>query len=132
MGQLGDHSYSHINLAALPRLEVERELVKTRAVIRDACGATVTLFRPPGGHYDEKVSSAARAVGFRTVLWTATISSYDDVPPKQALAGILSKTHDGSILLFHNGRDRTVDVLESFLASMQRQGLTPTTISDML
>jgi peptidoglycan/xylan/chitin deacetylase (PgdA/CDA1 family)/Flp pilus assembly protein TadD len=130
--EMGNHSYSHANLTQMPRLQVEQELVKTRAIIREACGAAATLFRPPGGNYNDEVLAAAQTLGFRTVLWTATISSYRGRDGEATLNGMLRQTRDGGILLLHNGQDETVDVLALLLSALQRQGLTPTTVSDLL
>lgn len=119
--EVGSHSYSHSNLRRLPKLYVERELVKSRAVIRRATGRTVTLFRPPGGHYDLNVRDAVAETGYTTVFWTSNIGNCLDWPPDRIVEKFMAELTLGGIVLLHNGEDGSLEVLGPLLEALARE-----------
>ncbi len=121
--QVGSHSYTHRNMRQLSPLEIERELVRSRAAIRRATGVSITLFRPPGGNYNETVRQATGLWGYTTVFWTANISDYPGASPGQVKAKLFQKIAPGSIVLLHNGEDETVDVLPDLLDKLRDRGM---------
>lgn len=127
--ELGNHSYSHRDLTTLSRLEVERELVMTRQVIRRACGEFVTLFRPPGGHYNSTVRAAARATGFTTVFWNENIGNYPGRGPQEIAYSMVRKIGRNGIILLHNGYDETPNMLPHLLALLDERGYRMDTVS---
>ncbi len=127
--ELGSHSYSHSDLSKLEPSEIEQELIKSRAAIRQACGKTVTLFRPPGGNYDDKVRQAAAACGFTTVFWTDNIGNYPDKSGPAIAEAMAHKLRRGGIVLLHNGYDETQQALPALLPRLKRLGLRMDTVS---
>ncbi|MFQ6130699.1 MAG: polysaccharide deacetylase family protein [Armatimonadota bacterium] len=130
--ELACHSYSHSDMTELNALEVERELVKTRALVREASGAVVTLFRPPGGHYDAGVGRAAAAMGYDTVFWSANIGDCAGMDADATAQRLLADIDDGAIILLHNGYDETVPALPKLLAALNQRGYKLQTISQIL
>jgi len=121
--ELACHSYTHRDLQGLDELEVERELVRTRAAIHRACGIRVTKFRPPGGHYSDIVRRAAATLGFTTVFWNCNICNYTTDDPQAVARGMLEDISSGSIVLLHNGEDITTKVLPLLLPGLAKEGL---------
>ena len=116
--EVGSHSYSHSNLGQLPKLYVERELVKSRLAIRRATGRTVTLFRPPGGNYDRDVRDAAAETGFSAVFWTANIGNCRGWEPPAIVAKFTNELREGGIVLMHNGEDESLSALPGLLTAL--------------
>ncbi len=129
--EVGSHSYSHRNMAELSQLEVERELVMTRQIIRRACGRFVTLFRPPGGQYSESVRSAVQSTGFVTLFWNANICDYPTAAPENICQALVERIGQKSIVLLHNGYDATPEVLPCLLPELKRRGYQMGTVSDL-
>jgi len=127
--QLASHSYTHRNLRECSPLEVERELVASRAAMWRGTGVNVPLFRPPGGHYDEMVRAAAATWGFTTVFWTANISNYPGAATQQVLTGLLRDITPQGIILLHNGEDPTIDILPSLLSRLTAKKMPMVTIT---
>ncbi|MGC9319474.1 MAG: polysaccharide deacetylase family protein [Armatimonadota bacterium] len=127
--ELGSHSHTHCNLCTLDRLGVEQELVRSRAAIRQACGETVTLFRPPGGHYNATVRSAAAATGFTTVFWNENIGDYAGVSGPEIAASMDRELAHGGIVLLHNGYDETELALPHLLERLHARGARCGTVS---
>ncbi|MFP4249126.1 MAG: polysaccharide deacetylase family protein [Armatimonadota bacterium] len=127
--EIGSHSHTHNNMCTLGRLGVEQDLVRSRAAIRQACGRTVTLFRPPGGNYDDTVRRAAAATGFTTVFWTENIGNYPGRDGAEIGASMDRKLTDGGIVLLHNGYDETEVALPHLLRRLKARGAYCDTIS---
>jgi len=118
--EIGSHSYSHSNLRRFPKVYVERELVKSRAAIRRATGRTVTLFRPPGGNYDQDVRDAAAETGFTTVFWTSNIGNCPGWKPQDVADKFIAELINGGLVLLHNGEDGSPDVLPLLLDALAK------------
>ncbi|MGD9497511.1 MAG: polysaccharide deacetylase family protein [Armatimonadota bacterium] len=127
--ELGSHSHTHCNLCTLDRLGVEQELVRSRAAIRQACGRMVTLFRPPGGNYDQNVRFAAAATGFTPVFWTENIGNYPGAEGASIAEAMDRKLAAGGIVLLHNGYDETEFALPHLLRRLSARGARCDTIS---
>ena len=125
---VASHSYSHRDMRRLSALEVERELVRSRAAIRRATGVNVTLFRPPGGRYDEAVRQASGLWGYTTVFWTANIGNYAGQPAHYVKSGLLGDIQPGGVCLLHNGEDETVQILPDLLQELKRRGFKMVTL----
>ena len=126
--QIGGHSHTHCNLCTLDRLGIEQELVRSRAAIRQACGRTVTLFRPPGGNYNADVRQAAAATGFTSVFWTENIGNYPGMAGPTIADAMNTKLANGGIVLLHNGYDETEVALPYLLEKLKARNARCITI----
>lgn len=129
--EIGNHSYSHRNLTDLSQLEVERELVMTRQIVRRACGRFITLFRPPGGHYNATVRAATRATGFSPLFWNENIGNYAGRAPDEIVPSMLRKVGNSGIILLHNGYDETPAILPALLNELSTRGYRMGTVSEL-
>jgi len=118
--EIGSHSYSHSNLRRFPKIYVERELVKSRAAIRRATGRTVTLFRPPGGNYDQDVRDAAAETGYTTVFWTSNIGNCPGWAPQEVADKFMAELTNGGLVLLHSGEDGSLEALPPLLEALAR------------
>ena len=119
--EVGSHSYSHSNLRRFPKVYVERELVKSRAAIRKATGRTVTLFRPPGGNYDNDVRAAVAETGYTTIFWTANIGDCAGWTPDATVEKFMTELERGGIVLMHNGEDGSLEALGPLLTRLAQE-----------
>lgn len=126
---LGSHSYAHHSYRHMTPVECEQDMVKSRLAIREACGETVTLLRPPGGYYDAAVKAAAGALGFTTVFWTCNITSFPGQDGARIASEIARRSSDGGIILLHNGEDETLDALPHLVPELRKRGARFMTIS---
>lgn len=126
--QIGSHSYAHYSLKFLSEVECEQDLVKSRLALREACGQTVELFRPPGGFYDGTVRRALGVTGFTGVFWTCNITSYPGLDGKRIAADLGRRCATGGIVLLHNGEDETLDTLPYLIPELKKRGLRFVTI----
>lgn len=120
---VGSHSHAHLSLRHLSLSECEQDLVKSRLALREACGETVKLFRPPGGYYDDTVRKAAGNLGFTTVFWTANITSFPGRDGQRIATELARQCATGGIILLHNGEDETLDTLPHLIPALRKHGV---------
>jgi peptidoglycan-N-acetylglucosamine deacetylase len=75
---IGNHSWSHPNLALTAADEVRAELTRTSAALEQITGEQVRYFRPPFGARRPAVFRIAKELGLRLVLWNAMTSDWSE------------------------------------------------------
>lgn len=141
---LGNHTYTHPDLAEIPSAEVDFELNATQRALEATVGVRTLLFRPPyvGDIAPETVSHMrpllnATALGYVTVSsgidpidWGAkSAADIIDGAVKQIEAG------EGSVVLLHDsGGDRryTISALPRMIDALRARGYTFVTIPELL
>jgi len=75
---IGNHSWSHPNLALAAALRVKEQLVQTSDILEQISGLPVRFFRPPFGARRPVVFQLARSLGMTPVLWNAMTSDWSE------------------------------------------------------
>lgn len=75
---IGNHSWSHPNLALTARSRIREELARTRETLEQITGAPVRFFRPPFGARRPAALGEARELGMVPVLWNAMTADWKD------------------------------------------------------
>lgn len=91
---VGNHSWSHPNLAYTSAARVRDELAQTKDVLEQLTGKTVQFFRPPFGARRPVVFKIARELGMTVVLWNAMTNDWSD-PYANRIAAKLAKSVEG-------------------------------------
>jgi peptidoglycan/xylan/chitin deacetylase (PgdA/CDA1 family) len=101
--EVGNHSWSHPDLARLDLHEVHEQLARTHDVIHSVTGRQPNLFRPPYGHLGGSTLLAADSMGYDVVLWSLQghEAKFRANPPAQAV-DLISHARPGSIILAHD------------------------------
>jgi peptidoglycan/xylan/chitin deacetylase (PgdA/CDA1 family) len=73
---IGNHSWSHLNLALASASRIKEELSLASQMLEQIAGAPVRYFRPPFGARRPEVLRAARGLGMVPVLWNAMTSDW--------------------------------------------------------
>jgi peptidoglycan/xylan/chitin deacetylase (PgdA/CDA1 family) len=91
---IGNHSWSHPNLARTAASKVREELTRTKDVLEQITGKPVKYFRPPFGARRPVVFKIARELGMTVVTWNAMTSDWSE-PSGDRIAAALMKKIDG-------------------------------------
>jgi peptidoglycan/xylan/chitin deacetylase (PgdA/CDA1 family) len=91
--QIGNHSWSHINLALAKASRVQEELLRCKEALQEITGEQVRYFRPPFGARRPCVLRTARELGMTPVLWNAMTSDWSN-PSPESIAKRLAKKID--------------------------------------
>jgi peptidoglycan/xylan/chitin deacetylase (PgdA/CDA1 family) len=112
---IGNHSWSHPNLALTPARLVDEELTRTRETLQQIAGAPIRYFRPPFGGRRPYVLKAARRLGMVPVTWNAMTNDWAE-PLADATAGRLIRMIDrlerqgsASNIVLHDGNHRQLN-----------------------
>lgn len=139
--ELGNHTFTHADLAGLPPWERSAQISATEAAIAGAAGIRTTLVRPPYSSTPDAVTtSQARAWG--TVAkdgYTIVLSSYDSEDwERPGVAKILANAtpppgHGGIILMHDAGgpREQTVKALPLLINRLRARGYQFVPVSDL-
>jgi peptidoglycan/xylan/chitin deacetylase (PgdA/CDA1 family) len=88
---IGNHSWSHPNLAILAARRVEEELTRTRDVLEQIAGVPIRWFRPPFGGRRPVVFRIARDLGMTPVLWNAITADWREPSPDRIAQSMIGK-----------------------------------------
>jgi len=90
---IGNHSWSHPNLARSRGGVVREELARTKTTLEQITGKSVKFFRPPFGARRPAVFRIARRIELKPVLWNAMTSDWSE-PSAERIADALARRID--------------------------------------
>jgi peptidoglycan/xylan/chitin deacetylase (PgdA/CDA1 family) len=101
--EVGNHSWTHADLAELDLHGVGREIARTHEVIHAVTGRGPRLLRPPYGHLGGSTLLAADSFGYDVVLWSQAMheARYRSNPAGQ-VSDIVERATPGAIVLAHD------------------------------
>jgi peptidoglycan/xylan/chitin deacetylase (PgdA/CDA1 family) len=73
---IGNHSWSHLNLALAPAATIEKQIYRATETLEGITGLPIIFFRPPYGSRRPATLSIARRLGLTPVLWNAMTSDW--------------------------------------------------------
>lgn len=130
--EIGVHSYSHRDLAAVSAVELAQEMEESVRVIHAVTGKRPVLFRPPFGSVSIRLLRYAVARGFRIIQWSKDLRDSFDLPVEQVrerLQHLLLEP--GDVLLLHDDSPVTPLLLPELLDHIERQGFSFLTVGEM-
>ncbi|MDE3188040.1 MAG: polysaccharide deacetylase family protein [Acidobacteriota bacterium] len=127
---IGNHSWSHPNLALSTPGRVREELARTSDALAQIAGKPVLYFRPPFGARRPCVLRVARELGMTPVLWNAITSDWSEASPDRIARRLMHKIdrnhrrgmatnivlHDGGHLALGASREPSVTAAGQLLA----------------
>jgi peptidoglycan-N-acetylglucosamine deacetylase len=129
--EIGNHAYSHPDMARISRERAVREIVRTNDLIKQTLGITPTLFAPPSGSYTGETVRLAAEQHMRTILWTLDTVDWKKPPAETISRKIISQATNGALVLMHPTAP-TVGALRSMIPELQKKGYRLVTVSELL
>jgi peptidoglycan/xylan/chitin deacetylase (PgdA/CDA1 family) len=132
---IGDHTWSHPDMALLPPVQQALQLIQTASAIRQSTGFTPCLWRPPGGAISPSLVSLARSLGFLTVMWNVDPRDWALPGVGAIYSNVVSNAHSGSIVIQHFGggpRYETLAALPQEISTLRARGYRFVTVNQML
>jgi peptidoglycan/xylan/chitin deacetylase (PgdA/CDA1 family) len=132
LGAIGDHTYTHPLLTALPTSSVASEITRTAQRIETGGGGRVHLFRPPYGGRDPRIDAVARQQGMLEILWN--VDSADSLGANYAgiIRNVEAGLHPGAIILMHENRGQTIRALTTLLPALHQRHLRSVSLPELL
>jgi cellulose synthase/poly-beta-1,6-N-acetylglucosamine synthase-like glycosyltransferase/peptidoglycan/xylan/chitin deacetylase (PgdA/CDA1 family) len=139
---IGNHTFTHVDLSRMPRWRERLELRLTEAAIAAATGRHTILLRPPYSSTPDAVATRTlqswQLVASQGYVITVATQDAEDWRPDATVDDILRRAlplgGSGAVILMHDGggaRDRTVAALERLIPALQARGDRFVTIGDM-
>jgi peptidoglycan/xylan/chitin deacetylase (PgdA/CDA1 family) len=129
---VGDHTFTHPLLTALPSSEAELEIVSAQAALERSSGSPVFLFRPPYGARSESIDAIARAHGMLEILWTVDSADSLGANYAQIERNVIDGLHGGAIILMHENHGQTVRALLGIFAALHSRHIRPVSVAQLL
>lgn len=127
--ELGNHSYDHPQFSQCSDGGAN-QVGETNSLIKEACGHSATVLRPPYRDYNDYVSAS---VGMPMILWNVDTLDWKTMNMQSTIDNVLNQADDGDIVLMHDVHDPTVDAVIKLipkLISMDYQLVTVTELAD--
>ncbi len=142
--ELGNHTFTHPNIANIPPMQFRLELSATQRLFESVVGRQSHLFRPPYAEDAEPETAdqvrpleLARERGYITVGMKVDPGDWE----RPGVQAIVQRTvdqlehHQGNIVLLHDGggdRDETIEALPLLIAQLRQRGYRFVNVSDLL
>ncbi len=122
-----NHTAHHPDMSKMQDKEAfSRELSELEDAYRKRTGSEMSKFyRPPQGVFSEQNLAWAHELGYKTVFWSLTWADWDNknqLPPEKAESLLLSRLHNGAVILLHPISDTNAVMLDSFMTKLESDG----------
>jgi peptidoglycan/xylan/chitin deacetylase (PgdA/CDA1 family) len=131
--EIGNHSWSHPNLAKLSDAGVRSQLQRTEDMIVKTAGIKSKLMRPPYGELTKRQHILVNhEFGYEVILWDVDPLDWkrpgSDVVAQRIIAG----ARPGSIILSHDIHPPTIAAMPQVFDALLAKGFKFVTVSELL
>lgn len=137
--EIGNHTYTHINVAKSGYDKVYEEITKTQEEIKEITGVEPKLFRPPYRAMSRNMCDIVKNKNMNIILWSNLDPRDWSNPGVYSIVNTIeSKVGNGNIILLHdynnlrNSKSQTIQALESVIPYLKEQGYKFVTISELI
>jgi peptidoglycan-N-acetylmuramic acid deacetylase len=122
---LGNHSWSHPNMANISSDRIKEELDKVKAGITEVTGQKDVIFlRPPRGIFSERTLAVSKELGYTNVFWSLAYKDWDTTAQrgwKYAYDSFMAQLHPGAVILLHSVSKDNAEALGKIIDDARKQ-----------
>ncbi|MET0172813.1 MAG: polysaccharide deacetylase family protein [Agrobacterium vaccinii] len=135
--EIGNHSYSHSNMAWMGPASVKDEIERTDAAIRAAGYQGEILFRPPYGKKLLTLPWYLSQHDRKTIMWDVEPESFPEVAdnPDTLAKYVIDNARNGSIIIMHvmyRSREVSRQALPLIIDGLRQRGFEFVTVSKLI
>lgn len=133
--EIMSHTQNHKQLTTLDEDDLKTEINDSLDAIRSATGDSVVGIRPPYGAFREGTWLKTGGCISLTVNWDKDSEDWRKPGADTIVSNATDGIEPGDIILMHDGggeRDQDVEALPKIIKTLQDQGYTVTTVSELL
>ncbi len=133
--EIGNHTYTHPHVSRIDTVTLRDEIERCEAEIYEHGEYRTKLFRPPEGMIDNGVTSLAKELDYKVILWDIDTRDWDHTPPHEIAEMVEKKISSGDIILMHDyiAHDSpTVEALDLFLPVLIEKGYQFVTVGELI
>ena len=131
--EIGNHSWSHPNLAKLSNEALRSQLQRTDDVIAHAISSHPRIMRPPYGELTPRQRLWVNTeFGYKVILWDVDPLDWKEPGPSIVAQRIIQGAKPGSIMLSHDIHAQTIAAMPEVFDSLLAKGFKFVTVSELL
>ena len=129
---MGNHTWSHPDLATLSDDEVAEEIGRNRDWIESTFGIRTPFIRPPFGSHDERVDRISAELGHPTiVMWNSTLEDNRLLTADELVDAASRWFAAQAIVVGHANQPTITTVYGQLLDLIAERGLQTVTLADV-
>lgn len=126
--EVGNHTWDHDDLTTLSADEIRTDLARTDEAIGTITGEAPATMRPPYGALND---TARGAIEHPMLLWDVDTLDWQHRDGDKIVDIVRNETAPGSVLLFHDIHETTVDAIPDVLDTLAEDGYEFVTVDDL-
>ncbi len=130
--EIGNHSDTHALFSKINEEKMIQEIENCNNEIEKITGQKPKTIRAPSGDYDNKSIDFAENSGMKMIQWDVDSLDWKKLSVDEMYERVISKTQNGSIILFHNGVENTPEALDKILTKLKTDGYEFVTVSELI
>ncbi len=131
--EIGNHTYSHLNLEKSPLPDDVSDILRGQEVIEQDSHQRPSLLRPPGGALNVPVIKKIQQLGYTIIYWNIDPQDWrTGATPEEIINNVMTNIRPGAIILMHEGKPQTLKALPELIDDIKKQGYEIGTVSELL
>lgn len=120
--EIGNHSMKHRDPVKQDFSGIVSDINLCNELLYSVTGEKPVLYRAPSGSYDNKTVEAAESLGMNVIQWDVDSIDWKNISSEKIISRVTEKVTNGSIVLFHLGKENTVNALPEIIAKLKAEG----------
>ncbi|QVJ02933.1 polysaccharide deacetylase family protein [Nocardiopsis eucommiae] len=125
---IGNHTWKHDDLTTLSADRIRDDLARTDRAVAEVTGERPRSMRPPYGALDD---TAREAIPHPMMLWDVDTLDWQHRDGDRMREIALDGVRDGSVVLFHDIHETTVEAVPELLDDLAERGYHFVTVSEL-
>ena len=127
--EIGYHSYAHKSQPSLTTAKITSDFKKSNKILKEVTGQEFTLWRTPGGAYNDRVVNAGP---LPHIMWSSSTADWKTRNADKVYNSILKLAKDGQIILLHDLHETTVTGAIRAMKKLEKEGYEFVTVTELL
>jgi len=129
--EIGNHGFTHKHPLSLSKDEIIELIKKNEELIFQITGQRTSLFAPPYGEIDSRITSTASSIGYSTIMWSADTVDWQRPAKEVIVQRAVNKIEDGGIILMHP-TEPSLLALEDIIEILTKKGYNFVKVSELI
>ena len=131
--EIANHSMKHTDPTSLEFSDIVSDIYDCNTLLKSITGAdSIKLYRAPSGSYDNKTVEAAESLGMMCIQWDVDSIDWKNPSPDTIVSRVCNKAKNGSVVLFHLGKENTLEALGEIIGKLKKDGYEFVTVSKLI
>lgn len=131
--EIANHSMHHTDPVTQQFSEIAADIDACNALLKSITGVSeIKLYRAPSGSYDNKTVEAAESLGMKCIQWDVDSIDWKNPSAETIVSRVCNKSKNGSVVLFHSGKENTLEALGEIIRRLKKDGYEFVTVGELI